>query len=199
MRIISKHKDYYDYLQGIYGIDQNKIFQRTDILKEQDFALDFEEEDYYFYLFAINNKIYSLLRTAKGFYPISETILKDLGFDEYSCYDYLFEKALELNNTSTDINKETRKPIVVSLFENTYEIKWLVDKDPLMKSFSFHKILSAKDLYIEVETFLGWIKDNPPIPNKQTDKEKILSNGFDNKISFRHRKKQNRKTKKQKN
>ncbi|MCF6297925.1 MAG: hypothetical protein L3J08_08085 [Flavobacteriaceae bacterium] len=184
MKIISKYKDYYDYLQGIYGIDQNKIFQRTNIIEEQDFDLDFEKEGYYFYLFAINNKIYSLIRTSKGFSPISENTLKLLGFEQ----SYLFEKVLDLNKTKTEINKETRKPIVMAFLDGDYEIDWIKDKDPLMQSFSFHKILSAKDLYIEVETFLGWIKDNPPIPNNQTNKEKIISKGFDMKISFRHRK-----------
>lgn len=30
MRIISKFKDYYDYLQGIYGVDEKLILDRTD-------------------------------------------------------------------------------------------------------------------------------------------------------------------------
>src|SRR5687768_13290674 len=29
MRIISKFKDYYDYLQGIYGVDEKKVLDRT--------------------------------------------------------------------------------------------------------------------------------------------------------------------------
>jgi len=28
MKIISKHKDYYDYFQGIYGVDKMKILDR---------------------------------------------------------------------------------------------------------------------------------------------------------------------------
>jgi hypothetical protein len=30
MKIISKHKDYYDYFQGIYGVDKMKILDRGD-------------------------------------------------------------------------------------------------------------------------------------------------------------------------
>jgi len=188
MRIISKYKDYYDYLQGIYGVDQNKIFIRKNILKEEDLNLDFEKEKYYYYAFAINHKIYSLVRTAEGIYPISEEVLKRLGV-EYLEWDSAFRYYSKINHSPTDINKVTRKPIVLSWNNLWHELNWIKDKDPLMKSFSFHKILSAKELYIEVESFFGWIKDNPPIPDNQTDEEKILSHGFDLKISFRHRKK----------
>src|ERR1019366_5578082 len=30
MKIISKYKDYYDYLQGVYGVDEKIIYERID-------------------------------------------------------------------------------------------------------------------------------------------------------------------------
>lgn len=188
MRIISKHKDYYDYLQGVYGIDNYKIYQRKNIIKEEDFDTTFDllnkknKNQHFVYRFAINNKIYQIFKTRKGFFPVSKELLKELDYNKWR-----LESILTSQGGSTNLNMKYRKPILVSVGSEYYFEKYQ-DKDPLMKSFSFHKILSAHELYIEVETFLGWIKDNPPIEDNQTDVEKILSNGFDKKISFRHRK-----------
>lgn len=61
MKIISKHKDYYDYLQGIYGVDNYKIYNRTKIVLEKEFELVFEDKkkkpnQHFIYAFAINGK-----------------------------------------------------------------------------------------------------------------------------------------------
>ena len=45
--------------------------------------------------------------------------------------------------------------------------------------------MSAKKVYIEVETFLGWLVDNPPLPDEQTNIGKVVSHGFDKRTSFR--------------
>jgi len=188
MKIISKYKDYYDYLQGVYGVDNYKVYTRSNIIMEKDFELKFDLEDkkktnqHFFYSFAINNKFYVIVKTLKGIFPISKKLLEDLGYSEWS-----IKNVLDYSNI-TNANKLLQKPILVSNGIASNIKDWEADKDPLMKSFSFHKILSAQELYIEVETFLGWVKDNPPIPNNQTNKEKIISNGFDLKQSFRHRK-----------
>jgi len=186
MKIISKHKDYYDYLQGIYGIDNYKIYKRTNVIKEEDFETEFDLKDkkkrakqHFFYSFAINNKKYQIIKTVKGFFPVSKTILKELGYSKWRIEDIISSQG-----KSTDLNRKYRKPILISFNNeyNSFEVNQ--NSDPFMKSFHFHKILTAHELYIEVETFLGWIKDNPPIENNQTDVEKILSNGFDKKNQF---------------
>ena len=189
MKIISKHKDYYDYLQGIYGVDNNKIYKRTNIIKEEDFETKFDLDNkkrakqHFFYTFAINNKEYQIIKTIKGFFPVTKEILKEFDYSKWR-----IESIISSIGKSTNMNRKYRKPILVSIDSEYDSFEKNKDNDPFMKSFSFHKILSAHKLYIEVETFLGWIKDNPPIENNQTDVEKILSNGFDKKISFRHRK-----------
>ena len=195
MKIISKYKDYYDYLQGIFGIDNYKIYKRDKIFKEHEFDLKFEDfkdrylVPHFFYSFAINNIIYVMVKTKTGIYPLSEKLLKSLKYGKYA-----IESILEYDKRATDINKTLRKPIVVGIGKlNSYWIynrksDWKTESDPYLKSFSFHKVLSAQELYIEVDSFLGWMKDNPEIPNKQTNAEKLLAKGFDKKISFRHRK-----------
>ncbi len=40
MIILSKYKDYYDYLVGIYGRDENKIFDRREMVTDEEFVFD---------------------------------------------------------------------------------------------------------------------------------------------------------------
>jgi hypothetical protein len=60
---------------------------------------------------------------------------------------------------------------------------------PILKEFPLPKYLGPGEIYSAISLFLGWLNDNPEIPNTQDDKEKILSHGFDLKNSFRPNKK----------
>ena len=174
MLIITKHKDYYDYLQGIYGVDNNKVYKRENYLIHQGWVEPLGGS-YKTHCFAINNKTYFIYEIKSGFYVDKRPTKWDLSF--------MFREPI---SEKTDINIKKRKPIVYGrLRGNKYE--WW-SGDPIMQSFDFYKILTAEQMYIEVETFLGYLKDHPEIPNKQTNVEKLESHGFDKKISFRHRK-----------
>ena len=70
-------------------------------------------------------------------------------------------------------------------FRDDGSTKWAI---PILSTFDFAKFIPAPEIYQKIVAFIGWTNDNPEIPNKQTDTEKIKSNGFDTKISFRHRK-----------
>jgi hypothetical protein len=187
MKIISKHKDYYDYLQGIYGIDNYKVYNRKNIVQEKDFEIVFEDKkrkpyQHFIYAFAINNKVYKMVKTRVGIFPLTREFLKSLEYDKWSQ-----DRALDFDET-TDLNRKLRKPILVCEGGYLDEKSKKLDCDPILKTFGFHKVLTAREVYIEVETFLGWMKDNPEPPNNQTNANKILANGFDLKTSFRHRK-----------
>jgi hypothetical protein len=57
-----------------------------------------------------------------------------------------------------------------------------------LTDFGLAKYVPADEMYQKVYAFISYLKDHPEIPNKQTNEEKLLSHGFDKKISFRHRK-----------
>lgn len=44
MKIIDRYKDYYDYLSGIYGIDELVIFDRRENFVLQNDSLEFPDE-----------------------------------------------------------------------------------------------------------------------------------------------------------
>lgn len=184
MFIISKIKDYYDYYQGVFGIDKKKVLKRNGYILFQKDEFYMSSHNYNVHVFAINNKMYFLIETKKGIFKPSKLLFKKLGISEWNA-SYMINKYKQ--GISTDINKIKRTPITYVINpRNMKKIDW-ENGSPILKTFSFHKLMTAKELYIEVETFLGYLIDNPEIPNKQTNNEKLLAHGFDKKKSFRHR------------
>ena len=56
---------------------------------------------------------------------------------------------------------------------------------PAVAKYGFPSILDSRTMYGMIYDYLGWLKDNPPPPDNQTDKQKVVSHGFDPKRSFR--------------
>ena len=67
--------------------------------------------------------------------------------------------------------------------------KYELIKNPCLREFDFARIMPSTTIYQEIEMFLGnvLVKDSMP-PSYQSDIEKVVSHGFDPKISFRKRK-----------
>jgi len=204
MRIISKYKDYYDYFVGIFGIDDNKIYDRRELIVNKDPFKNSNNDDIDLYVFAIANTIYPLFYYRNKPYHTLEDIKRleiiyRKNNDIIKSYRYVdtLHRYEELTKQVCTVNTDARKPVLVRHFRY-YSYLMNVNEEfatddvhtyvPLLSDFKFNNILDAKEIYIKIETFLGWLNDNPEIPNKQTDKEKLLSHGFDNKKSFRHRK-----------
>ena len=53
---------------------------------------------------------------------------------------------------------------------------------PILKDYNVGKVISPERIWIMLSE---WLAKEKPIENKQTDKEKIVSKGFDIKTSFR--------------
>jgi hypothetical protein len=225
MKIISKHKDYYDYLQGIYGVDPLQVYdRRTDnLVKFSPSASTDIGEPYITHSFAINNRNYHIIEYKGKLYHSIDELIKldkmliyrrsledkkakratddDNGtlFDRWTLglrwgdtkprnKESLAKLYFDKNNCETESNKRTRTPVLVygryGTDSDGKDIKWSI---PDLSTYGFAKWVPAPEMYRQVAEFISWMKDNPEIPNKQTNKEKIQSNGFDLKQSFRHR------------
>ncbi|AGO47554.1 hypothetical protein Phi17218_021 [Cellulophaga phage phi17:2_18] len=187
MKIISKHKDYYDYLKGIYGEDPLLVYDRreSDIvrffpMKKDDYKIRWHISDYAIHSFYICGYSYTLYEyDGKLYNPhSSEEIVKLKGVLEKKGIKTKIKKIVPI---PTDINYKFRKPIIVKLHGEIFNSNSL----PVLDTFSFAKVIDAKELYIKISTFLGWLNDNPDIEDNQTNKGKIISKGFDLKTSFR--------------
>jgi len=220
MKIISKHKDYYDYLVGIYGIDEKMVYnRRTNALEKplEDIVSTINQSSVTTHTFSICNRIYVIFQFENVFYHTLDEYIelyrilekKKLytGFLWHSWGDIeegIGKKYKELNCAS-EVNKIVRQPVLIQTTyeENSFKYqsilsrKYFYDSNektpsywriPELSKYGFAKWVPADEMYQQIVAFIGWMVDYPEIPNKQTNVEKIQSNGFDVKTSFRHRK-----------
>ena len=201
MKIISKYKDYYDYYQGVFGMDNTKVYTRKDVKVFEPDRYGFIDDytEYAFYICGIQYTMYEFkdkfYHTPEELMELDKVLKEDNDVPSYrklslrgkwnfgwygkdrtlEMYEYLYNKT---NGVSTDENVRRREPILVQTNLGGIEV-------PLLESFEFYKVMDAETLYIEVERFLGWLVDNPPLPDTQTNVGKIEGHGFDKKTSFR--------------
>lgn len=205
MKILSKYKDYYDYYQGVFGMDESKTYDRRKVTELRnilgyDAEMDAKQER--IFTFAICGIEYSVRYFRGKFYHTVEELseldelVKDAsGVDGWRRSSYgintvgwnsnntdFIREFNERNGIPTDINRKIREPILFTSKDRGYTEEYSV---PLLSTFDFHRVIDAKTIYIEIETFLGWLVDNPPLPDTQTNVGKIEGHGFDKKYSFR--------------
>lgn len=180
MKIIAKTKDYYDYLQGKYGIDPKLVYDRRDGISMPDQSVYNRDGDTV--LISVAGIYYPAIWSEGVWHYDKATFIKcDRNSGKKNYFGGNNERWFNVNHLlETDVNIELREPV---LFKESFK-DW---KKPLtLQQFNFHKVMSAEQVYVAISGFLGWLVDNPPIPDKQTNREKILSHGFDLKKSFRH-------------
>lgn len=163
MKIISKYKDYYDYLQGIYGVDEKKILDRTSykplIWCPETFEIVF---------------------CCKG-YKLMTVYDYNLGV-EYNQYQDIFEpiKTIEdkiwLKRLNNNKYKNLKCPIILKYWNENVEF-------PILKNLGFDKIFTPQEAYLALDEFLSY--KEPEISKNPTDMNRFEAKGFDKKTSFR--------------
>lgn len=173
MKIIDKKKDYYDYLTGKFGIDSNIIFDRRDftVLRNCYEYVDtiLEQRDNHLYRYpvyikvGIGNKWYNFIIKSKN-------------------------ATIEANTDRINIPfiQKRKKGLPITEFKvgtssgYGFSIKNVVFKDTFIPSF-----ICPEEAYIAIYEYLSSMKDMD-MTDSRTDKEKLLSAGFDPKTSFRN-------------
>jgi len=219
MKIISKFKDYYDYLIGIYGSDEKLVYDRRfeHLITADSLNLSGTDEKPASIRISICNTKYDFYYYKGNWYHTPGELARmnvliygepDLSakYSRYrSSYGDAAESFYDEKVRYTDVNTKSREPILISCTPDLYrsgspmldlsgdqvvyesnKVKYGV---PILKEFPLPKYLGPGEIYNSISLFLGWLNDNPEIPNTQDDKEKILSHGFDLKNSFRPNKK----------
>jgi hypothetical protein len=209
MKIISKYKDYYDYLVGIYGEDPLAVFDRRfDVIQKPSIFAD----EYVPYEIAIAGKIFKIYQYREKFYYTPEELFelnallldankRPLAYSHRHRYDkreisietFRHMKEIDEEKSITDINHLLRKPILlrdhfgtlIHVDKSKNESKWSVIR---LEDFHINKYVDPSAVFREISGFLLWLNDNPEIPNNQTNNEKIVTHGFDLKHSFRNTK-----------
>ena len=191
MILLRKRADYYDYLIGVYGRDEKKVYDRK---------LDLTSDEIYFedilrwrntniFDLYVCNRIYRVEQVKKGVWELHKFHKNNTdylgrrrhyresqvsGLDDFEYYIPRPPEAL------------TDSPIAISgTYHNDNRLKGVT---PILASFGIPSVLSAEELYTEVDMYIGFLMSEKEKSSKQDDKNKLLSKGFDDKISFRHRK-----------
>lgn len=170
MKIIGGKKDYYDYLVGYYGYDDHIVYDRRN-----EKALEYKHHDHF--LFHVCGETIPMIKLGNDFiFDPKDDKLRNSN-------KHGFESIWISNNRrKTDNNKNYRQPILcqTSSFEKSDPFI------PCLADFGFPSIFTSNEIYEKIYAYLGWLKDNPQAPDNQTDVEKVLSHGFDKRISFRN-------------
>lgn len=203
MKIISNFKDYYDFMVNKYGIDPKVVYERVQrggmyvpdyikISKErtEEWVVHFCGKKYYVY-YAFGDWYYG-----KGVLDLDETKYPEKWLDIYT-----YKKVTEFNTWKsgyepkksrwfgtvrgaekihggpTDINEKENCPIVL-----TSPLVNFTVLNPRLSDLNFAKVIPPEDAFI---TISNWLTRENPIIDYRTDKEKVISHGFDPKTSFR--------------
>lgn len=198
MLIISKHKDYYDYLQGIYGIDPLKILDRSEYPHKpfisEFFVLNFCGESY------IKFKS-DFFRRGRPFKEKSsdrdEDICKDILWNTFRLDEKYHTGKIIFRDEhciwvklDKPLKKEKFPAVVYNIYESySHRLNWctyrLTDDGIvcLLKDVEFQKIMSSEDAYSKIEGFIS--KQDIDMPLNPTDINRFEAKGFDKKKSFR--------------
>lgn len=196
MKILSKYKDYYDWCVGKFGMDEKMVLDRTknyypNTRKYEDQSIVNE------YTLAICGELfYIIFYKGKAYHTQEELFELNDYFYKHDRSKILFRKRhrwykqywdsgtldwfmLEKNG-KTDANDKYNIPTLLKIGRNDWQ-------GILLSEFQVGKYISPEEMF---QTVYSWIssKKDISIPNKQTNKEKILSHGLDYIKSFRHRK-----------
>lgn len=192
MKIISKYKDYYDYLQGIYGIDNKVVLdRRSDIPtyfsnapyfkgeydkvsihicgKAFEIAIDHNDNKYIGQdIVKISKRNRIDTHTNIRWYALMSNIYPRL-FTEYRVEPY-----------QSTINEEQFCPIILVCHNNIF-------KYPKLSDYKIPSVYPAEEIFKDLYT---WIESHKIVdkPDNRTDIQKLESKGFDKKTSFRNMK-----------
>lgn len=202
MKIISKYKDYYDYLAGIYGIDEKLILDRTEFHITDQYLTNNSKVIF----FICGYQVDGLYRDGKFYYGEQlEQFVDKKEPSRWRWYHWDSDRSLsysiKTNNTGRNeysqflkeptLDKEKYNEIfncpilIVDTFGKHKHAGVKFSKFPILKDYGFSSVYSPDKIWLMIYDFLAKTKD---IPDTQTDKEKIISKGFDYKHSFRNTK-----------
>ena len=196
MKILSKRKDYYDYLVGKYGIDEMIVYDRRDctVLAHDEYNIAFSKKKMY------NDKPKREVMSYRNGKRVSEMVgLRTEVFITYGkkTRKFLVERYLDalgnvrishkevpldgLDFRCCSKDREMREaPIFIwNEWTNTY-----ID-NPILDGTWLTGYISPEEIYTEVYNYL-LMKNAKKIEDNRSDVEKMESKGFDKVSSFRN-------------
>ena len=209
MKILSKVKDYYDYLVSVYGIDEDIIYDRRDCvllnkLDHEYFTLNCLSSD----IKRKNVKQFGIDENGKHRFLTKKigkiyNFILEVGTTHYA---FVVERYLDdggnvnlepkLVDVKTECKKRSKYPIsiipinIYGILRENFDYRdysFIIDKElgnPILSNTYLSGIIDANDLYNRLYNYLISIREKEIIDNRN-DVSKLESHGFDKKTSFR--------------
>lgn len=184
MKILSKYKDYYDYLQGIRGMDEKVILDRTKgqslnykLLKDGDkhtFIICGNRYE----IFYFDGKYY----TNAQLVSLGKQAVQKSGYlSGYEIIDLTPEREKRFKEWGFDRQKENYSHIKCPIVKIKGNYGDYIEF-PKLSEFNFGSIISAEEIWDQI---YNWQCQVPEHKSNQTNSDKIVSHGFDLRESFR--------------
>ena len=211
MKILTprKNKDYYDYLSGIYGIDEKVVYDRrlfkvlksldipffnynrleTDRPKKEDRYLEWNGRRHQWITKQIGVIYKCMLEVGlKWYFLEAERYLDD---SSNVCIDWRLVKTMEISKAQhlgkTPMTFFKSYNDYSSIRRRTLDIR-VEDKDaisnPILSGTPIPSIISPQNLYNDLSSYISSLNDKE-FEDDRTDIQKAESAGFDRKTSFR--------------
>lgn len=199
MKILGKRgeKDYYDYLQNYFGIDELVVYDRR-----KSFPIDINS----FYIgYGLDNifkkekdKTHDIKRRLVKGYGIKVPVMKGRFFYfvvESGYYHYFFKVERYLDDNDKVIlepqliekkkidKKQKLSDCPLSICTDSRNVV----ENPILKNTYIPKFIDAKEMWNNLYEYISSLRDKE-FEDTRTNDQHIESHGFDKKISFRHRK-----------
>lgn len=213
MKIIDNKKDYYDYLCGVYGIDESVVYDRRGSVRLA------SDSDFNRYLargvkFCYNNQQFVMKLVEKHgpkqfnwwnfdegtrdklknevYYGNLATVCVSVGFNKYKfIIDRWVENGVVCGQEFlVDVSKRPKNQPITLLEYAPEATRWYsytginCIENPIFEGTWIPKYIDAKDVWESIYAYVSATKDKD-IADNRTNQEKIISNGFDTKTSFR--------------
>lgn len=196
MKILTKYKDYYDYLTGIYGVDPKLILDRREGYSNPINIYQHEiDKEYKITLVICGRRIEGYRYQNKIYYGQDLIQFKNAENSKWDGIKYNYitirkenysrhyntKLALEPIEGFDIINKQYNCPILIEKGINNYE------KFPKLEELNLASFIPAEQLYQWISQWLAQqIDDQQNIKTNLTDVEKLENKGFNKITSFRN-------------
>lgn len=203
MKIISKFKDYYDYLQGIYGVDEKLTLDRTKF-----YSMTYVPSNITVSTLHIGEWMIQGFWSDKSIYfgnqveqfatkrvpnwligdPSEYWFIRDHSYSN-SRHVYKYITCLKEPMYLGDKSPTWKWDYPILLLDDLMSAKddEVYIKCPILKEYSVNKMLPAERTWLILSEWLGkQITKKEPVVPVGDDKVRIISAGFDLKKSFRH-------------
>lgn len=202
MKIIDNKKDYYDYLAGIWGIDEKIVYDRrgsetlNNIFYTPTYARVLSKSTKLTYTLVIGNiayevayfkekpnpKYYRWETERKNWKPRNiedETTGAGWYYDEHPIKNRKYDDIMYLVVSDYTVNSGYRRYYTNSGEHYTF-------RNPILRDFNvITAVFNPQFIWDALYTYISSLKDKDIIDSR-TDVQKLESHGFDKKISFRN-------------